>query len=196
MLQTFAPMTTHRIDRGLFLSVNRLYVNALYTGALGWVAFSAAPAAAQEMCVTCSGPAATYRCTVEKSEKLATFGAAGDRILQLVCAKELARSDRHESCSARREAPAQCLGELREIPLASVIEAASAAAPKQAPVAPVPPAAPAAPPVPAADPKDAPPRTMLELAKRTGETSKKQLEKVGTAAERTWDCITSLFSRC
>jgi hypothetical protein len=196
MPQTFTPLTAHGINRESHSSRVGLSVHAFFSIAVGSVAFGVAPAAAQEMCVTCSGPAATYRCTVEKSEKLATFGAAGDRILQLVCAKELARSDRHESCSAKREAPAQCLGELREIPLASVIEAASAAAPKQAPVAPVPPAAPAAPPVPAADPKDAPPRTMLELAKRTGETSKKQLEKVGTAAERTWDCITSLFSRC
>ena len=164
-------------------------------------------AEAQETCVVCSGPAAIYRCTIEKSEKLSRFGSMADKAIQTVCIKELARTGRHETCAVRRESgPSVCDGIQREIPLASLLDAnrtaPQVATPASTPAA-VPIAAPAAAPAPAviasqkaAEAKDGPPRTMQELAVRTGEKSKKQFESVGDAASRTWDCVISLFTKC
>lgn len=164
-------------------------------------------AEAQETCVVCSGPAAVYRCTIEKSEKLSRFGLMADKAIQTVCIKELARTGGHATCAVRREAgPVVCDGVQREIPLASLLDANRVAPPTATP-APTPAAvanpAPAAAPAPAvvaaqkpAEAKDGPPRTMQELAERTGEKSKKQFESVGDAASRTWDCMVSLFKKC
>jgi hypothetical protein len=152
-------------------------------------------AAAQEACVVCSGPQATYRCSIEKTvDKLSRYGAAGEKALQLVCARELARQGKHEKCAARRDAATSCEGDAREIPLASLIDAYTTPPPVAAPVVAAPAVTAEAPK--AADAKQEPPRTMLELAERTGETSKQQLKKVGNAAERTWTCIASLFEKC
>ena len=81
--------------------------------------------------------------------------------------------------------------------------------PKPEPVAtPPPPAAPSPAPAPVAAPApDAPPQTMLELAKRANEDTAKQMKKAGEtmqkagetvkdATKKTWDCVISLFSRC
>ncbi len=173
----------------------------LFLAAAGFVLAAVATAAAQQACVVCTGPDATYRCSIEKSaDKLARFGAAGDKALSLVCAKELAKQGGHEKCAARRNSDgAACEGSVRELPLASVIDAFIQSPPAPAPATPEQTAAvdPApAVPVKAAPATEAPPRTVLELAERTGEQSKQQLKKVGTAAERTWECIASLFSRC
>ena len=41
---------------------------------------------------------------------------------------------------------------------------------------------------------------MLELAKRANEDTAKQFKKAGDsvkeASKKTWDCVTSLFTRC
>lgn len=161
-------------------------------------------ARAQEACVVCAGPDAIYRCTVEKADKLARFGGAGDKALQHVCAKEMARQGKHDKCSVRREsAGAACDGLPRMITLASLLEAeAEPSAPASPSASPV-----AAPPRPAkvepaqtADTKSQPPRTVQELAERTGETSKQQLkdtgDTIGDTAQRTWKCLASLFQKC
>ena len=155
---------------------------------------------AQEACVVCAAPDAVYRCTVEKSDKLARFGSAGDKALQHVCAKEMARLGNHEKCSVRRDTVgAACDGAPRVITLASILEAVTAPPPAVASPAPtVPqPAAPVA-----AKPGDAnaPPRTVQELAERTGEQSKQQMKDAGDSfnesAKRTWKCLTTLFQKC
>ncbi|MEQ1611875.1 MAG: hypothetical protein ABL904_03915 [Hyphomicrobiaceae bacterium] len=164
-------------------------------------------AEAQETCVVCSGPAAVYRCTIEKADKIARFGSMADKAIQTVCIKEMARNGGHETCAVSREtAPAICDGIQRQIPLTSLLDAARPAPPKPA-TTPVPSALPApvptaaspptvAIPVKPADPKDSPPRTVQELAERTGENSKKQLESFGEATSRTWGCVISLFKKC
>jgi hypothetical protein len=159
------------------------------------VTLAGSTAEAQEACVLCTGPQATYRCTVEKSDKLAGLGAIGEKALQHVCAKELARQGGHATCSARRDlSGAACNGVPAEIPLASLLEgpATTAAAAPPAPV----PTAPTQP----AEAKTEPPRTVEELAKRASAKSKQQLKEVGdsvgTAANRTWTCLSSLFQRC
>ncbi len=167
-------------------------------------------AQAQEVCVVCTGPAAVYRCTVEKSEKLARFGAVGDKAVQQVCIKELARQSGHATCAVRRDTDtAVCNGVPRMIPLASLLAEPPAAPPPPAKAPPAgaakpevkiatpPPVAPA-PGTAAAPPaaKDGPPRTVEEMAKRTGEKSKEQLKDAGNAATRTWHCLSSLFTNC
>lgn len=160
--------------------------------------WGATTAAAQEACVVCSDPATVYRCTVEKSEKLSRFGIAGEKAVQTVCIKELARQGGHASCAVRRDTSmANCDGVVREISLASLLEAA----PEQPqPASPPQEAAPAPLPAKPVDAKDAPPRTMQELAERTGQQSKQQLksvgDSVGNAASKTWGCLSSFFTRC
>ena len=159
---------------------------------------------AQEACVVCAGPDAIYRCTVEKADKLARFGGAGDKALQHVCSKEMARQGKHDKCSVRREsAGAACDGLPRMITLASLLEAEAEPPPPASPsAAPV-----AGPPRPAkvepektVDTKSQPPRTVQELAERTGETSKQQLkdtgDSIGYTAQRTWKCLATLFQKC
>ncbi len=158
-------------------------------------------AVAQEACVVCAAPDAVYRCTVEKSDKLARFGSAGDKALQHVCAKEMARLGKHEKCSVRRDTVgATCDGVPRVITLASILEAVTA--PPPAVVSPAPAVQPPVASI-AAKPTDAsppPPRTMQELAERTGESSKQQMKDAGDSfsdsAKRTWKCITTLFQKC
>ena len=167
------------------------------TATLLFLVLGGTSARAQEACVVCAGPDAIYRCTVEKSDKLARFGGAGDKALQHVCAKEMARQGKHEKCSVRRDTVgAACDGQPRMITIANLLEAAPEPAP--APVTPVPASAP-----PAAKPAEAkpqPPRTLQELAERTGETSKQQIkdggDTFGDSAKRTWKCITTLFQKC
>ena len=47
---------------------------------------------------------------------------------------------------------------------------------------------------------EAPPQTVLELAKRTNEKTTEQMKKAGDtvkdATKKTWDCMLSLFTRC
>lgn len=175
---------------------------AIAVAALALAGF--APAHGQETCVVCKAPEATYRCTVEKAEKLERLGRGVERAVHVACAKELARQGGHASCSVRREAQGSvCVGDLRNLSVASLVEALSAPGPV-APVVPVQPPVPAAE-VKAVDPKGAPPkvgppRTVQELAERTSETSKQQLkdasDSVGGAMQKTWACLSSLFKRC
>jgi hypothetical protein len=160
-----------------------------------FLALFGSSAEAQEACVTCTGPQFTYRCTVEKSEKVTRLGVVGEKALHHVCAKELARQGGHETCSVRRDLiGAACNGVLTEIPLASLLEEPAAPA-----VAAAPAPGPLEPPKPA-EAKTEPPRTVEELAKRASAKSKQQLkdvgDSVGNAADRTWTCLSSLFQKC
>src|SRR5690242_4313583 len=58
---------------------------------IGFMAFliaSVSAVAAAEVCVACAGPDVTYRCTVEKSEKIEQMPDA-QRVLEQVCTKIL-----------------------------------------------------------------------------------------------------------
>jgi hypothetical protein len=162
---------------------------------------TAGAAQAQETCVTCKGPQAAYRCSVEKSEKIAArLGSLGDKAIDHVCAKEMARQGGHESCSARREPGGlACSDVVRQIPLSTLLEAAAAKPAQPEPPPPVTPPGPA-PAEQTAGQAGAPPRTVQELAEQTGEKSKQQLkdlgDSVGSAASKTWNCLSSLFKRC
>ena len=170
----------------------------------------ACAANAGELCVACSGPAASYRCALEGDDPSKPVNPG----LQLLCIKELAARGGHKSCSIDRvHAAGPC-----NAPLVTV------ARPPEGTVAPVPIRSPddttAREPEPA--PGDAadekPPATVEALAKASAEQSKKDWDKtnaqvkentaaageklekagnsVGTALKKSFDCVASLFSQC
>jgi hypothetical protein len=190
-------------------------------------------AAAEDYCVTCQGPAAMYACGIE-----GMADAAPNPRFQLLCITELAKAGGHESCQVPRSAPKPCPGIVKLVQLPAAGSQAAEAEP--APAVPpgneptktgtdvnssdhqksdvlqpgVEPGAVDGAPTRTADDKAlevAPPRTVEEMAKRSVEQTKKELddasealkqssEKAGgtvaTAAKKTWDCVTSLFSDC
>jgi len=185
----------------------------------------AGSALAAEICITCAGPDAVYRCASDSFEG----ASATDARLQLLCITQLAKSGRHASCAADRRNLHACEGELRvlapDVPGAAPMEAA--APPDSAPQAP-PPAKSDVAAVPenatttiektTPAPPDGPPATVEEMARETAQKSGENLDKagkavtdtakaagdqigkagdaVGTAAKKTWDCVTSLFKEC
>jgi hypothetical protein len=166
-------------------------------------------AAAGEVCVVCSGPDATYRCSVDQASNIERY-RGGERVLQLMCISELARTGGHTKCRVNRDASGVCVGEARTIGLTD-LEAALAQG-RSAPPGAVEGHETAAP-----VPGD-PPKTVEELARRTTQASSEQLRKAGEvvtgsassaatglekagdaisgAVKKTWHCITSLFKQC
>ena len=106
-------------------------------------------AVAQEYCVTCTGPDATYRCLIGNE----ATGAARSSRGQFLCITELAKAGGHASCSAARGQATPCPGETRTVmftlgdPEASPLETGT---PQPMPASPPPSAA--APPAPAMAP--------------------------------------------
>jgi hypothetical protein len=170
-------------------------------------------AGAEEYCVTCTEPDAKYRCVVTEQPGI------HDEHAPLRCISELAQSGGHASCSVGAATSGPCPSNLRTVTLPSL--------PPPPPVteAPVPPApAPIMVPVPAASPApespaaasggahpaqpaEGPPKTVEELAKKSGDGLKQAGESVtdtaqsagnavGNAAKKTWDCLSSFFGNC
>lgn len=149
----------------------------------------------------CTGPEATYRCAV--AEAAGSMPSAvlqrADRALKYLCAVELARQGHHEKCKARRQSAEPCIGPTRYVSLEREPD--------------VPPGAAGATPG-----SEGPPRTMLELARRTAGASEEQMKKagdavkgsassagekleqagdaVGGAMKKSWRCLASFFKDC
>lgn len=68
-------------------------------------------ASAQEYCVTCTGPEATYRCLIGGDATPAARSSRG----QFLCITELAKAGGHASCSAARGQATPCPGETRTV---------------------------------------------------------------------------------
>jgi hypothetical protein len=175
------------------------------------LAVSIRPAIAQETCVVCTTPSATYRCAIEGTERVAQYRGSS-RVIQYLCITELAKIGGHASCSVGRSTGAACIGELKVLRADEALAAAEAVVRDGNP----PPGPPQTEPGP--PPGSGPPRTLEELARRTveqsgdqfqnaGKTVKdsaksagQQIEKagdaVGGAVKKTWSCLTSLFTNC
>jgi hypothetical protein len=172
------------------------------SGVLAWLAVSA-PSQAQEYCVGCSAPEATYRCVIVDARP----GAA--QSIQLSCLTALARDGGHAQCSIKRgvtvldcDAPIKRVtvgpaGSLTSGP-GSDATVPSVAPPGPSVLAPVPP------PVP--DPK-APPTTVLEAAQRASKATSAQIQEnnenlkaAGAATagffKKSLTCIGSFFTKC
>jgi hypothetical protein len=163
-------------------------------------ALATAPARAQEYCVSCSEPAGLYRCVIEGAQP------RGGQSLQMLCVTAMAKEGGHATCSVKRGTIFDCDATVKRIPWAA-IESAPPVDTAQPPLAPAaqPPAQPAAAPIGPAP--DAPPQTMVDLAKQANEKTAEQMKKaadsmkqagesVKQATKKTWDCVLSLFTRC
>src|ERR1700754_4245205 len=89
--------------------------------------FLASPplAAPTEVCVACASPDITYRCAVEKAEKLEQLPDS-QRVVERICTKILEKSGSHAKCTVNREGPA-CNGDLKTIGVAELKDALAAA---------------------------------------------------------------------
>ncbi len=159
-------------------------------------------AEAQEYCVSCSEPNGLYRCIIENARP------GGGQSLQMLCVTTMAKAGGHATCSVKRGTVFDCDGQIRRIPWSAVEALPPPPAATEQSALPPPPAPPAA--APKSDPQQ-PPQTMVDLAKQANEQTKEQLKQagdnvkqsaksvgqaIGTATKKTWDCMTSLFTRC
>lgn len=163
---------------------------------------------AQEYCVACTGPDATYRCIIGGEASVAARSTRG----QLLCIKELARSGPHESCSVQRREQETCEGELRTVmfpaapdPGMPIITEAPIEVTEPDGEAQMQTGGPGAEPAEMAP--EPPPETLEDVAKDTGEnlkkagdavtdTAKSAGSAVGNAVKKTWNCLSSFFGDC
>lgn len=179
------------------------------------IPLAAGPAAASDYCVTCQGPQTTYRCVTNDGRE----GAGKDQREALHCITEIARRQGHGSCSIDNTAANTCLGQPISVdvgslsPLAkpdppAVVDGEPSVAATPAPGAPgqdlgeLPPG-PGEPdePVVAAPNEDTAPGADDPAGQPTLlEKSQQNIEKagnaIGTAAKKSWDCMSSLFKDC
>jgi len=169
-------------------------------------------ASAQEFCVSCSGPEASYRCLIGGEASISARSSRG----QFLCITELAKAGGHASCSATRGQATPCPGETRTVmfSLADPGGAQEGMAPAVeispppttgaglAPMELPPPAMhqePAAAPPPVtehAPPAEEKPNAVEDLAGKTGKAVSDTGKAVGKAVKKSWDCVTSLFGDC
>ena len=147
---------------------------------------AALPASAQEFCVSCVEPNATYRCVLTDARP--GLGQS----LQVACLTALAKDGRHAQCSVKRGVTVfECDGPVKRVTAADQPDQSAVVLP---------------PPPVAADPS-APPKTVLEAAQRAKEASDTQWRKAGdnmkeagnATAEffkRGLTCLGTLFTRC
>lgn len=173
------------------------------TGSIGLTLFAlgalAAPASAQEYCVSCTGPPSVYRCIIEGAKP------GGKQPLQTLCVTAMIKEGKHSSCALKGGTVFDCNGPIKRVPWAAYNEPG----PKGSVPEPPKPQA-SQPKAPASDP-DQPPSTIEEMAKRANQKTAEQLkkanedmkdqvesfgDKVGDSTKKTWRCISSLFTRC
>jgi hypothetical protein len=177
-----------------------------------------APASALDICISCNAPEAHYTCRLDLP------GAnPRDLRLQLLCITQIAQQGGHATCQADRASAEACQGAVKVVGAPAIEDAAPAVSPPSpAPVAPPPPETKApgkrssnetvVPKTPDA------PKTVLEMVEKgaagTGETLQnaggavkdaaqttsgtfgKAGAAVGSAAKKTWKCLSSLFGDC
>lgn len=147
-------------------------------------------AGAQEYCVACTGPDVLYRCVLDGVRPGATAS------LPALCVTSLAKAGPHATCVIRRGVGViDCNGPVK------VVSVPPQGAPDQSAGAVTDPApAKAAPP-------SGPPRTVEEMLKQAKSNNDKSMEKtkaqiesgseqIGGFFKKSWDCVSSLFSRC
>jgi hypothetical protein len=159
---------------------------------------------AQEYCVSCSGPDGLYRCVIDDARPGST------QSLQMLCVTAMAREGGHASCRITRGTVFQCDAPVKRVSRPGPAASADAKAPPGRGA--YPPAVPDRPPSDKpATTADEPPKTVVDLAKRANEQTIEQMRKtnenvkdtaksmgdaIGSATKKTWDCVSSFFTRC
>lgn len=150
------------------MRASNLIAAALAGALIGSAAWSAS---AQEYCVACVQPPATYRCVIGDAR------LAGGQPLQAFCTSTLARDGGHRGCQIKPGTVFDCDGPVKRV--ATGAPNPSAPAPAQ---------------------EKAPPATVDQLAKDAVRSSGKQAqeatEAVGQKASKAWACVLSLFTSC
>lgn len=168
----------------------------------GFAAMGAAPAAAQEYCVACTGPGAVYRCVIDQA---APSGAP----FKALCTGTLARQGGHATCTVRSGTVFDCDGPVRRVDAKSAILGGATPTPPIVEKVGPPgnkPGLPNAEPNarhqadPQSKPANAPPRTVEEAARDMTKSSGEALQKAGDAisgsTRKAWSCVTTLFKSC
>jgi hypothetical protein len=145
----------------------------------------AAAADEVELCVTCAGPPAVYRCLIE----LPAAAKSPDARAQMLCVTELATAGGHQTCSVARVSAAPCQGPVRSVkgpvtPPPSLRETPAPPAPSTLPAA----SASVAAREPQADKQTAADAPAPDAAKPDAPAE--------SAAKRTWTCVASFFKDC
>jgi hypothetical protein len=163
------------------------------------VSLLAGAAQAQEYCVACSDPPGLYRCVIEGAQP------RGGQSLQMLCVTAMAKEGGHATCSVKRATVFECDAAVKRIPWAALEPGLPPDTP-EVPGAPQPPR-PARVATPPPGGPEAPPQTMVDLAKQANEKTAEQMKKAGDsvkqagesvkeATKKTWDCVFSFFTRC
>ncbi len=187
----------------------RFLIGGLVSVAFGAITVSAALADGRAICVQCMEPDVAYRCQVNASAEHQPF-LANDRLIRMACIRHIAKSSGHAACKVSKDQPANCLGEAYTVNISEMAQSYVDRLPSAVQKAITPAGRPAAPAQQEASgdaDKEQPPKTVVEMAKRTAENSQKQLENAGTAVKnagefvtgtvkQTWTCLATLFSDC
>jgi hypothetical protein len=152
------------------------------------------PASAQEFCVKCEGPTATYRCVIERSLP------SGGMPLKALCITALAREGGHASCRVGGGTVFECVGPIKRVSDPDAVNAAASLAPVPGTAVAPPQPGVAAPAQPSKPENQGPPRTVEEMARRMGQSSGDGMDKAGTAiedaAKKSWGCLATFFKEC
>ena len=145
---------------------------------IGGLAFIALPTAAMagEVCIPCTGPAATYRCALEEGGKLDKV-AGGDKALAQICIKILTKTGPHEKCDTDGADEKACAGATRKVVTLTDFQQALAGGQGYAPDTKVEGVIPGA------------TRVATESLENAGSA-------ISTSARKSWDCVASLFKDC
>src|SRR5262245_50599454 len=156
------------------------------------LALGAGSAEGQEFCVACSDPPSIYRCVIDGAQP------RGGQSLQMLCVTAMAKEGGHATCSVKRGTVFDCDGVVKHVPWTAVEAAPQSEMPASSD-APAPLTKPIAA-APSGAAPDAPPQTMVDLAKQANEKTVEQMKKAGEtvkqATKKTWECVVSLFTRC
>ena len=159
---------------------------------------AASPAAAQEYCVACTEPVAIYRCVIDGVRP----GAV--QSLPMLCQNAMTQHGSHGTCAIRGDITVlDCNGPIKRV---AIPLPASPSTNGAAPVSAAPADA-AAQPSPAGSQAQGDPKTVVEMLRRakqqsdrdwakTGDQIKSNNDKVGGFFKKSWDCLSTLFSRC
>lgn len=153
-----------------------MFKYAIAAASFGLTFAVAASARAQEVCVTCSDPDVSYKCSVKDAEKASQVRGA-TKALEFLCITELARQGGHRSCRASRDYVGPCLGQQRQIDVTRSSEPQGQTAGTEPPDAERP----------AEEPRRAagqPPRTLEEMAREGMQKSKQQFDAVDTSMKQ------------
>jgi hypothetical protein len=125
-------------------------------------------AAAQEYCVVCEQPQATYRCVIGDAR------LAGGQPLQTFCVSTLTRDGRHQGCRIKSGTVFDCDGPIKRLATAP---ASNTSASEKAPPATM-------------------DRLTKDMVRSSGEQAEKTSEAVGGGAKKAWGCVLSFFTSC